>query len=149
MSHRTIRILVIDPVGSDYLRIKGLLDLCGVFQYEVDHAVGPEMAEYADAGRRYDCYFIDVHCALRGKAGILPTKGRHRGAFPVVFLCDEKEASLGLAAVPNCVPREQLTLATLLLSVSSALRNTSRRTRRSEQISLPVFLSQKKDAVIV
>lgn len=142
MAHRIIRILVVDPVGNDYAKIRGLLELCGVFRYEVDHASGPETVQYAITHHRYDCFFVDIHCALRGATGILSGKGR-RDALPMVFLCDGIEANMGLSAADNCVPRNQLTLAALLLSISNAIRKSSRRQRsKSDGLALPVFLSK-------
>lgn len=144
MHSRTIRILVIDPYGRDFSRIQELLDLCGVFRYEVDHAATREEVAVACSTDDYDCYFADAETILRGDYGAAAKFGLG-GVSPIVWLVDSgAHSTIDESDSPqnsDCLPRVRLTLGVLLLAISSAMRRATRRKKNRGSLVLPAFLS--------
>lgn len=128
MGQRSIRILVVDPKGTDFERINDLLALCGVFQYEVDHAVTWEGAVRSHNTRNYDCCFLDSKLMLSGVSVLATANGN---ALPTVILCEKTATELS----EHFLLRDQITLGALLLSVSNAMRRSTRRYRKPEPVA--------------
>lgn len=142
MDRRTIRVIVTDRDGSDFNRVRAMLYVCGIYRYVVDHASNRQQAIRAFSEGLHDCYIVDHHAGVSWGLRAFAEDPSSLYYRPVVFLTDDPHEMAATSKESLFIPRNKLTIPTLIMSISTALNRLEYQRKPGPTMSIATFLNR-------
>jgi signal transduction histidine kinase len=138
MSHRAVRLLLVDDNQFDRLAIEHLLD-SSPQEFEVVSARDAEEALLAVRSRPFDCVLVDVHLPRQSGVQLMQQAARHLGKScpPIVVMSASSNRDVGVTALKagadDFLSKDELSSDVLLKSIMGAIQKRSDAQTRERQ----------------